>query len=65
MTIFEAIQKTIDEAKNTGKLMRLYRRQSGYLVSSQYWDDWLFLAYPGGRKILSKEGNNIIQAERY
>ena len=61
MTILEAMQKTIDEAKSSGCLCYLYERKAGYFLSAKYWDDWLFQAYPGGRKILSKKGSELVQ----
>lgn len=30
-------------------------------ASHQYWHDWVFKAYPGGRKILSVKGKEILQ----
>ena len=61
MTILEAMQKTIDEAKSSGRLCYLYERDSGYLLSFHYHKDWLFQAYPGGRKILSNRGNKLVR----
>lgn len=61
MTIIEAMGKTIKQAKTTDNLCYLYLRDSNYRVSSNYEKDWLFQAYPGGRKILSSEGNRMVQ----
>lgn len=61
MTIIEAMSKTINQAKATGKLCYLFSRDDSYLVSSEYEKDWIFQAYPGGRKILSREGNRLVQ----
>lgn len=59
MTIFEAMQKTINEAKSGGRLVYLYYSASGYRISRRYWSDWVFRAYPGGRKELSGLGRDI------
>lgn len=59
-TILEAMTKTEQMAKSDGKLYYLYRK-SGWQISAQYWNDWLFRAYPGGRKELSKRGVAAVQ----
>lgn len=60
MNIFEAMQKTVDEAVSSGSMAYLYMRSAGYFVSQEYWNDWLFKAYPGGRKIMSAKCNAIV-----
>lgn len=60
MTILEAMQKTITEAKTSGNLCYLYEKDDGYWVSTQYQKDWLFRAYPGGRKELSMRGSKLV-----
>lgn len=63
MTILEAMQKTIDGAKSSGKLCYLYENEAGYFLSYQYRHNWLFRVYPGGRKELSTYGNKLVQEE--
>lgn len=66
MTIFEAMAEVVQMARDKGELCYLYRRgPSGNFkwgASFQYWDNWLFKAYPGGRKVLSMEGKKLVQA---
>lgn len=70
-TIFDAMAETVKSAKRDGKLYYLYLRKSKgyrhdpvYFLSHLYWDDWLFKAYPGGRKILSIKGNDLVKEEK-
>lgn len=64
-TILEAMAETERIAKETGKLYYLYKNPGfgnfKWGISTQYWNDWLFRAYPGGRKILSSNGNRLVQ----
>jgi hypothetical protein len=55
VTFFEAMAETTKTAKKYGRACYLYKT-SHYWCSFQYWDDWLFRAYPGGRKVLSVTG---------
>lgn len=57
MTFSEAIKKTIELAIHSGKLTYLYSVSDKYWISFFYRKDWLFRAYPGGRKELSTLGN--------
>lgn len=57
MNFFKAIAETIDEAKRTGNLMYLHKDKTGYFISRDWQKGWLFKAYPGGLKILSREGS--------
>lgn len=64
-TILEMMAETARMAKEDGKLYYLYK-QPGFgnfkwVVSAQYWKDWLFRAYPGGRKELSMQGKKLVQ----
>lgn len=61
MNILEAIQKTIDGAISSGELCYLYENENGYFLSYQYRHTWLFRAYPGGRKELSRKGKEIVE----
>lgn len=61
MTILEAMQKTIDEAKSSGRICYLYERRLGYYLSPKCWNDWIFQAHPGGRKILSEKGDELVK----
>lgn len=64
MTFKEAAAETAITAKESDRLCYLYRNNTGYFVSFQYWKDWLFMAYPGGRKILSRAGMNMAVREQ-
>lgn len=61
MIILEAIQKAVDEAYWTGSACYVYEARQGYRVSTDYWQGWLFKAYPGGRKVLSRRGNELVK----
>jgi len=66
-TILEAMAETARMAKADGKLFYLYKGGPGnatWGISAQYWKDWLFKAYPGGRKILSMAGKELVEKER-
>lgn len=58
MNLKEAMIKTIDDAKIYGRRTYLYLFQDGrYEITTVYIDkNWLFCAFPGGRKILSVRG---------
>lgn len=64
MKFIEAVEKTIKEAEQSGNLMRLYNRKSGYFISEEYWNNQSFQAYPGGRKIMSLAGKKILDSNR-
>lgn len=59
-TFSEAMTETAEMAKRDSKLYRLYQNgNSKWEISAEYHKDWLFLAYPGGRTVLSWEGAEI------
>lgn len=61
-TVLGAMAETERMAKVKGELYYLYRYDGAtWLVSDKYRDDWLFRAYPGGRKELSKRGVAVVQ----
>lgn len=63
MTIFEAMQEAINMAKGSGQRVFLTQDKRGRWVWSKLYDSaWLFQVYPGGRKILSMEGEKLVQA---
>jgi len=66
MTILEAISKAFHTAKKTGRLCYVVSRLDGdgYLTTFEYRNDWLFRAYPGGRRELSIRGNELVQAAK-
>lgn len=64
MNFLEACEETVKEAERHNKVAYLYKNRIGNFrwgVSHQYWDDWLFKAYPGGRKVMSVEGSKLVQ----
>lgn len=64
MSILKSMAEVVKMARAENKLCYLYKSSAGYLTSFEYWDDWLFKAYPGGRKILSVAGNNLVKNEQ-
>lgn len=64
MTFPQAILETVQDAQRRGRLMYLYcgDGRCDYRLSAQYWPDWLFRAYPGGRKELSSRGVALLTA---
>lgn len=50
-------------ARERGEICYLYKTQAGYIASFQYWKDWLFKAYPGGRKVVSIEGRKHLTTQ--
>lgn len=66
MNFQEACEMTVKQSKEENRLCYLYKNRIGNFtwgVSHQYWKDWLFKAYPGGRKVLSVEGTKLMQSE--
>lgn len=47
-------------AKSQRKVYYVAKNENGYFITSD-WVAWLFKAYPGGRTILSVEGNRIMK----
>ena len=62
MTFTEALKVTEQQAKDTGQLLYLCENRQGYFISKNYYKDWLFRAYPGGRKEFSGGGRKILWA---
>jgi hypothetical protein len=63
MTFKEHMQQTVKEAEQTNKICYLILRYDFFSISNQYQDDWLFKAYPGGRKVLSVKGTKMLERE--
>jgi hypothetical protein len=59
MTFLEAAASAVRMAKDVYKLCYVFELNGEYLISSEYVDNWLFAAYPGGRKILSIAGKKL------
>jgi hypothetical protein len=51
-----AMIETVVMAQKEFRLCYLYYTHDEYSASFTYWHDWLFKAYPGGRKVLSTLG---------
>jgi hypothetical protein len=65
MTIFKAISKAFHTAKKTGRLCYVVAaRNGGYVTTFEHRKDWLFKAYPGGRRQLSTRGAELVQDEQ-
>lgn len=63
-TFQEAMAETAKQAQEENRVCYLYKNRLGNFrwgISAQYWDDWLFKAYPGGRKELSVEGSKELE----
>lgn len=56
-----AMATTIKTAKETDQLCYLYRVDNQYVIANHYVEDWLFKAWPGGRKVLSMAGKQLAQ----
>jgi hypothetical protein len=65
MTYQEAMAEVTKMAQEKDRVCYLYGHgpvnNLRLEASFQYWHDWLFKAYPGGRKVLSVEGNELLQ----
>lgn len=62
MTFNEGISVVFRKAKETSRLCYLYQRPNGTFYSSyEHRNNWLFRAYPGGRRELSIAGKKIAQ----
>lgn len=57
------VEVVVETAKDTGRLCYVVKRQNGddYVTTFEYRKDWLFRAYPGGRRELSIKGNELVQ----
>ncbi len=61
MTFVQAMAKAAKRAESENKLMYMYygNQDDDWRVTERFWSDWLFRAYPGGRKELSAKGSQI------
>jgi hypothetical protein len=60
----KAMAETVEMAKKENRICSLYLSKFGvhkYIASCSRWDDWLFRAYPGGRKSLSNAGKKHLK----
>lgn len=61
MSFAEACVEASQLAVENGKEYFVYHATNGgFMVSHQYDRDWLFRAYPGGRKVVSLAGSKLI-----
>ena len=52
-----------DDARSTGRRNYLYQDENEYRITSGLPPKrWIFLAYPGGRKVLSSNGAALAKA---
>lgn len=57
-----AMVQVVTMAVQNNRLTYLYENRRGeFTASYKYWDDWLFKAYPGGKKILSVKGKKRLE----
>jgi hypothetical protein len=65
MNMVEAMAEIVKMAEKENKVTYLYQYKNGtFDASFTRWDDWLFKAYPGGRKQLSKTGAKLLEREQ-
>ena len=64
MTFEEAIFKAVTTSHQVGLVVYIYRgKEDGvWSFSHERKDGWLFKAFPGGRRILSRNGKNLSAA---
>ena len=62
LTIFQAMKKAIDTAVSEGRSYYVLPRSQGpgYYATHRWAKGWLFHAYPGGRKVLSMAGKELV-----
>ena len=62
MTFEEAVSRAVLNSRLTGNVVYVYAGDSEYpwSFSNTHKEGWLFKAFPGGRRILSREGRNIL-----
>ena len=62
MTFEEAVFKAVLDSHQIGKVVYVYMGDNEYpwSFSNTHKEGWLFKAFPGGRRILSREGRNIL-----
>lgn len=65
-----ACKNAIEKSKKINTVCRVYRSYNAFYVNSdkERGDEgtfgWLFMAYPGGRKVLSLEGAKNLQSPK-
>ena len=63
MNILETAKKAIKLSKELDRTIYMYHWHGEYSVSIQYWNDWIFKVYPGGRRVLSIGGRELAKKE--
>lgn len=63
-TFKQAVAEAVKRAQDTGKLCYLLKHDDLYFIDHQYRDKWLFRAYPGGRKEISRLGCEVINRQK-
>ena len=61
---FRLMREAIDKAKENGRCYYVYEDTGGLKLSDTWQKDYLFQAYPGGRKILSIKGAEMAGFEK-
>jgi hypothetical protein len=57
MNFTNAMLDAVTMASETGRIYYIYKLiNGGFGISRKIYPDWLFKAYPGGRKVLSPSG---------
>ena len=59
MDLLQAAKETVMLAKEFNTPAYLYHWHN------EYWNDWMFKAYPGGRKVLSIDGRELAKKEGF
>ncbi len=54
--LFECLNAISLAVQNGKEYFVYYSMDGNFIVSHQYDREWLFRAYPGGRKVFSREG---------
>ena len=58
----DAMSKVVSMAAKENRVCYLYFVRGEFFASYLHWHDWLFKAYPGGRKQLSVIGTEKLHA---
>lgn len=64
MTFLEACAEVVKMAKEEQRVCYLYGSEK-WNASFEYWNDWLLMAYPDGRKILSVAGGEYTDPKKF
>ena len=62
-----AMAQVVEMAESENRVCYLYHNKTGafrFSISFIYWKDWIFKAWPGGRKQLSIEGTELLKLEQ-